>query len=411
MPAERAIGCSFAELFKSAADVEANGGVVTGTPTFVDGFYVSDGSSHITYGQQYPTGVYTKLSISFDIKGYLGAPADFEGLVTSRNGAVNGYDIGINNTRFFFSFRGAGGASLNLTLATASVDILDGKRHSIVCTNDGANSHVYFDGVLEATAAGTVGVNTTEALEIGARDGLAPMEAGHKIGSVKIYTSALVKQDAINKYNGTTYNYPNEALVHLPMQAIHHDPTNGRTLDVSGNDNHALITGATKLQKRGYYLDGSDYFTMTDNLAGESELTINMVHDVEVFGNKYLFTFLESGGGIGFALRVATNGQYQIIHNAGGGASSLGLFASRGLNIFSLTLTGGDVAQMTLNDGQKSAEFALTINNRNGAFLISRTSSAFVGNVYEMSVNGTALLTPLQMADLRINEIKRINRV
>jgi len=59
------------------------------------------------------------------------------------------------------------------------------------------------------------------------------------------------------------------ACLFLPMTDATHDPSNNRTLDVSGNGNHCIFANGytsskfpTKLgDSRGYSLDGNDYFT------------------------------------------------------------------------------------------------------------------------------------------------------
>jgi len=67
--------------------------------------------------------------------------------------------------------------------------------------------------------------------------------------------------------------YYNKSKIWLPMKAENHDPTNpgaARTLDVSGNGNHALLgdgttaaTMPTKIQERGYSFDGSSDYLYT----------------------------------------------------------------------------------------------------------------------------------------------------
>lgn len=70
----------------------------------------------------------------------------------------------------------------------------------------------------------------------------------------------------------SVYNYMQNAKVWLPMTAACHDATNLRTLDRSGNNNHATFgdgatatTFPTKISgRRGYSFDGGDYLNLGD---------------------------------------------------------------------------------------------------------------------------------------------------
>jgi hypothetical protein len=123
------------------------------------------------------------------------------------------------------------------------------------------------------------------------------------IGRVLLFRDALLtEQEAIDYYEQTTWSYMDNAILHLPMRMAEHDPDNTRTLDVSGNGNHATIAGGvTKRSERGYDFTGGYLATTSGAIQSTGSLyTVAFIVSKRVSGLTALLRHGASGAREGF---------------------------------------------------------------------------------------------------------------
>jgi len=274
-PAERALGCSFAETFETSAKVVDNGGTVTSAPVINHGAAFDGTDDVITY----PT----------------------VGLVKS--------------------------ISFWVTLATTTENIMQlSSTHSIevsagTLTATGLSSPTfYIDGVATATittARSHVTITTATAFDADAiQVGQDASFGEFTIEELRLWTRVVSVSDALNYYNGTTYTYRNRAVLDLPMLTAQHDAGNSRTLDVSGNANHASFgAGAaepTKLTEQGYNFGGDDYM----QLATANALLYTGDETVFFVSSGIDFSSFPSASGYVFSTRDGATGGFSVTISA-----------------------------------------------------------------------------------------------
>ncbi len=270
--AERERGCVWAENFVNAEAVVENGGAITGTPSFDNGVVLDGTNDYITYGVPASTlntigfGCVIKFNPTFD-------PSD-------------------NVTRYFYNWNPGTESSLYFVSSTlylrqgqvvtgsipyatyGSLWNTNGENVIVVASTTGDNS-IWLNGTKILDSNGQAWpFNAPTEIFIGSNAGGSKNFAG-TIKSIKFFTTQLTDQEALDYSNGGGFwNYLNETELNLPMNLENHDPTNTRTLDVSGNGNSPTYTvGATAPTKetniKGYSFDGGDFLTFGDLAALE----------------------------------------------------------------------------------------------------------------------------------------------
>ena len=410
-PAERGRGCVFAELLENPQAVASNNGTITGTPTINNGGVFSGTGEYI----QYPLG-YSINALNFSITVDLDFTA---GRGTTQVLTQFGTGISVNYsgsiviaTDDSVRFNINGGTAIYVgTLATG--------RHTLTATYEGVTRKMYLDGVqltLNTTAGGSGNANA--GVSIGAEIDTTNPFLG-TIYSVRYFDQLLTLQEHIDYYNGTTYNYINEPFLNYPMGMAEHDPTNTRTLDVSGSGQHlTAVNSPVKLtNKKGYIftnasnehfdgsgntISGTDPFSMSiwfkmDSLTGDANNGICCI-GTNASNNMAMFIVRDSNSEItgGYWNNIITTNEvvnfgswYHMVQTNDGTTTTVflnGIERNSGTPTPTITSTTVKVAELTSGS-----------NDMNGE------ASNF--KVWDYS------LTPLQVADLYQRELKQFNDV
>jgi hypothetical protein len=413
-PAERARGCSFGELFKSQDKVELNGGTVFGTPTIDFGIdlngvdeYVKN--KHLDIG----TDDYSIICRCYPT----GATDDFFSIIDI-GASPNRVSLFIGNKNKIYSHIGN---SFREDATTTTVP-----RNQIatigISVDRSGNMSFYLNGV--KTYSSDVSSLSTAALEgtlvIGARnDGADHFWAGG-LQDLKVFKGTVLSAAEHDAYhNNSTYNYRNQAVLDLPMRAEQHEAT--RTLDVSGNGNHAVFgAGAatpTKLAKRGYKSDTNDIIKVSDCATCRPGGSFSIAVLCRGFtpGNRVIF---ESGdGNAAFSLQQFINDNFSF--SVGGGyyesathglaldgtaRTVIAVYESADKTV-SIYISGKD------DTGPLVVPIADPIYTNGGINILSRNGAfGWSGDLYQSMLFARAL-TPIQAADLHGKMMRRINLV
>jgi hypothetical protein len=299
-PAERAFGCVFAETFEDSSKVVENNGTITGAPTVNFGATLDGSTDFVNYGPD--LGNFESNDFSILIKDF--KPTDdgnVQVIVAKYSGASYAASTSGLGWEVLFradrggkevQFRFNNGTGTGNTATTTTVDFLDGNTHDIMILADrSASATIVIDGVANDTALMTGETGTysnTGNLHVGRQTGTGTGSFYNgSVGYIKLFNNRLLTvQDALDYSNDNNSDYRNRAVLDLPCRMEEHDPTNVRTLDVSGNANHAQFgdgstasTYPTKVTDgAGYTFDGTDYLVVSDtdelSIPTTGELTV-----------------------------------------------------------------------------------------------------------------------------------------
>ena len=266
LPADRMVGCTFATAFESQAIIELGGATIYGSPTFDRGLITLDGttdyvkfaldghefySDNLTIEQEF----WPDFEYDEDGKKYFfnTGPGGKEYLLFKHDNARN------NVLRLYL---GATTMIGDIPSATYSPHWKVNERNVIQISSDGTTINVYLNNNLIFSGGNAWTKTAPTYFVIGASRAGGDKFRG-KIGPVKIYQSVLHERDHYNTYYNCAYGFTNDAVAYWGMRDQDHDAANNRTLDVSGNNNHAVFGAGgatpTKGTKRGYNFDGGDY--------------------------------------------------------------------------------------------------------------------------------------------------------
>lgn len=308
-PAERACRCSFAENFRDNRSVVENGGTITGGPQIDDGVTLDGSTQYITYaldGHEF-----NSANISIVVEFY----PDFD-----YDNNQDSYIIDTTSSKRYLILKRNNAASNNLAIQLGGTTIanipagtyspywLVGQRNSLLISGASGSTNAWLNGTQILTNDTTAWAKKAPtALYIGSSNVGGSLFDG-KITSFKVFNSLLDAQDAAAYYNNTLYDYRKRAVIDLPMDAARHDPTNTRTLDVSGYGNHVVFgdgatstTYPTKLSSVGYSCDGGDYFLVSDKESlrpGTNDFTIAcLIKRGPIAGGDAFFSKGDTGSG------------------------------------------------------------------------------------------------------------------
>jgi hypothetical protein len=249
-PAERAVGCTFAETFENSEAVARNGGTITGATINNGGTFPNAGDKILYSGQGAKFDNITKASVIAKVN--VTSATGYQTLFTVRDAgaAPCRLEVGINTSNAkMYCYSNVSGIQLSTN------EVADGE-HTLAYIFDGTNLTFYVDGVANGSVAFTLGTSQSDVYVGNLSSGT--QEWVDEIKWVKAFGDELTAQDTINYHNNSNYNYHNEAVFDIQMTAETYDPTNTRYLDVSSNANHADEAGnPVKQSKRGVQLDGS----------------------------------------------------------------------------------------------------------------------------------------------------------
>lgn len=442
-PAERMRGITFAELFKDDASVLENGGVVNGAEV-CDGATL-DNSDYIQYDLTEQSFKTDEISIVIEMYPDFD-PEDSQTHYIFDNDADTGRCRLFKTTSNFFQFY-LGDTPL---FSTGSIDnFKQGERTTIVISGTSGDTTMWINGVEAATSAVAWSPGDVSELYVGANIALNSFANG-KYTEFKIFNSLLTEEEAIDFYNGTTYSYMDDAVVNLPMTACEHDPSNTlqRTLDISGNDNHAILGDGTtvttipsKLQKRGYDFNASNEYInlgngndveFTDGDGNDTAFTIAQVFTTKELGTEQVL----------FGKRDIPNDSIYRIYISKDNAITIQVFGDStseriGRNTDdNLIKTGALNVLHVCYDGSESSDGISiylnghrvdTSNNNAGVYTGMKASDVdtaigisfngagylgdFNGDINNFEIWKDECLTPIQVKDSYINLMANINKV
>jgi hypothetical protein len=398
LPAERFFGCSFSEKFRDATAVGRNLGTLFGSPTVNNGVTLNGTSQYVKHWILHEL---RNGSLSFVLEFI----PDFE-----HDDGINHYLYSSTNDDYLVLKRSNNGLLIKFggigitTISSGGYGpewIKDGRNVLVICSQSGS-TNAWLNGTQVLTGAATAWTPTdVDSLYIGTD---SVQTAGRYFGGVfksfKIFNTILSADDAVKYYDGTICDYRSQALVHLSMFSAQHDPTNVRTLDISGNGHNATFgdgftptTYPSKRTKRGYTYDSGDSLRNGSNL-GSFTGTVAAYYTalVESTSGSYLWDARKSGGS-GYCLSsgynisvsdgtVYSNGRQSNITNQ--------------LQTTSVVVTGQSI----------SAPGGIDIGARNDF----DSNFNFVGDYLSFAV-WDYNLTPIQVADWHILMQRRLNRV
>jgi hypothetical protein len=416
-PAERARGCSFGELFKSQDKVELNGGTVFGTPTIDFGATLNGTTDYIKYDNFEQSRISgDKIWFDWLFTASFTYEDDLDHFLMS--GVPNGH-IFIHKTSLNQLYFRIGNTTISLLISGSVLPIWNefGVNRITASFESGVLNVVYLNGVkiIQNNVLWGPQILVSD-LFIGSRWSINQFWPG-KILEARIGTGTLNEQEISDFYNNSTYNYRNKAVLDLPMRNAQ-DNVGVKTLDVSGNENHAVFgAGAatpTKLAKRGYYFDGGDYMTSPSPEGGDFDISGGgticcLIKPGDLSSNQYIintaysslnrYGLFLSGGSLRFRFGVwnTVSSDYLL---SGGHYSICAIF------------DGVNTSYMYINGIQQSGSTGLSLVPTSGGVVIGARADLainfFKGSIYHMLV-ADDILTPLQVADLHNEMMRSIN--
>lgn len=281
LPAERERGCVFAERFENAASVVENGGSITGTPVIDHGVQIA-GSEYITYNIPAGTLGCTGISVVFEFDASALPVGTFYDATNGQRTylliTVGGdLRVGMGNTTVQDVAKATYEAALNAT----------GKNYMAVYGTSGDTS-IYLNGTKildsDATAWSVTSPDPTE-LYVGANYAGGGGGDNFTVRNIKYFCGALTDQEALDYSNGGGFwNYINESTDNWLMDLENNDPTNLQTKGLKGNDltfgdGFTSSTYPTKnTNEWGYSFDGSNQYldggNNTNLNVGDGDFTI-----------------------------------------------------------------------------------------------------------------------------------------
>lgn len=265
-------GCIFSEELSSVDGVIRNGGTIGSGAKFVspqEGFFFNGSTTaKINFGDilRIPKTA-TTMSCWFKCDNSVVT----EMMLFGQNDA---FGTRIHITNGVLTFYLIIGVAARIVNATGTWN--DGQWHHVVGTwSSGDYVKIYVDGKYNSATASTyTGVCSTNT---GYSDFtinstiLANKFFKGNLRGVKVFSTALDTDEIAAYYNNSMFSYMDYCIQLLPMRIQDHDIANARTLDRSGNNNHAQLgngstttTFPTKLSDRpGYYFDGGDHMVTT----------------------------------------------------------------------------------------------------------------------------------------------------
>ena len=422
-PAERALGCSFAETFETSAKVVDNGGTVTGAPTIDHGVTLNGTSEYITYAVQGHEFGPTVISVVAEFWPDFEYTENLIRYIVSAN--ANGclifkHDNGNSNALVVY-LGGAAIASVNSSVYGSYWNV--NAKNVVQVMGTSGDTDIYLNGVFLQNSASAFTTPSPTSFFVGASSAGNSWFKG-TIKQVKVFNRLLTASDALNYYNGTTYTYRNRAILDLPMLAAQHDAANVRTLDVSGSANHATFgdgstgtTYPTKLTERGYSFDGvDDYMELTD------VNTLEFTDDETIF---YIAKNMISNGYV-YSTRIDAIGGFSSYLDAGllvkpvlGSTIQTGASTIVGTEFFSGCVTrNSNISTITYLNGIHDGNAGITGSYTNGTRQLIGARGVAGGGISFPAVGDILsllrfdfALSPLQIADLHHRMMKGVNRV
>jgi hypothetical protein len=423
MPAERMRGCVFAERFHSVSDVVANGGVVTGTPTFsIDKGVELDGvGDRITYAIQPHILDSTNISLVCDFWPAFTADADVKAYIYDTTNGSRFYAYHLDDASSNALWISVGEATISVPYATYGAYWLANQRNVLAVSSTSGATDAWLNGtkIIDADATAWTMASPPTDIYVGSRLGgaLSPFEGS--VSSLKFFNTLLTEQEAVDYYNNTTFDWRNRMLIDLPMLMADHDPVNGKTLNRgsggSSNDGSfgAGVATPTKLtHSRGYSFDGGDYIdiatTGMDIDTADFAVWMRLALGTAVNTTKYFCTTTALGITVVYNYTLGQllcyNGMDGIVYSSFGvGGQDHTVIFTRVGGIDYLYVDG------VLVDTDATASGSVAASDH---WYIAATVAAladFDGEVYQFGASDTLGLTGIQAADCHLQMMKGVN--
>lgn len=246
-PAERMRGITFSELFKDPASVVENGGTIS-EAEICNGATFDGTNDYITYnlvGGEFTT----ECSILIEFSPDFGTDENAERVIFDTEGNGTGRILirkKNNASGNVLDIRAGSFTPVeSISEETYSPFWKTGEKNQLVLTLKSGDSSAWLNGnkILDS-ASSAFTFEPLNKILFGVRKDLNSNFAG-RITQFKIFNSLLTAQEALDFYNGTTYDYMNDAVVNLPMGACQHDPSNTTGVElVTDGDMEAPNTSA-----------------------------------------------------------------------------------------------------------------------------------------------------------------------
>lgn len=425
-PAERMAGCVASFGFAGKESVVRQGGELFGNPE-VDGRLTLDGVEDYTQytlnEREFP---HTQLSVSVEFWPSFAADDGASRYIIDADVAGgNRTIITKRGDNVLLAYHGTTQEILVSAYATYSPYWLVGQRNIIETSCDSSGNNVLrLNGHDVATSATVWTPQTLRRLTVGARySGDSHFFPG-SIGSVKVWNRLRTLQEHIDTYNHATYDYMDDAILHLPMGMEQHDPTNTQTLDVSGNGNDcALGDGAgnnepVKTVRRGYQGNGtSQYLAVTNTIGTHPEGAIAVAFVVGEFTETQWIMNLYQSFSRAWGV-ILQSGRLKLYDDLGNAGVALGLADANPGDIMTavFSLDSGALNTLYVN-GVDTGITRTSLNTFDDLYLAypyllqrGPDQGYSYTTVFSASVFGRAI-TATQAADLHIRMTKGVNNV
>lgn len=273
-PAERERGLIWMETFSDAGSIVENGGTLVGTPTFNKGIVLDGTTDYVSFNNV--VGKFNHASMSIFIKFVPDFAYDENAqrtLLDTTNGARYRIVKQNNASSNVLSIVLGGTTIADIPSATYDSSWNQGEENVLVITSTTGDTSAWLNGTQILTNDNTAWtpLNPTE-MYAGAKYDASGLFDG-EMTELKVFSKQLTDQEGLDLSNQTVYNYINQTTADIPMNMANHDPTNTRSLDVSGNGYHmtwgtgAVGTFPTKnTTTQGYDFDGGDFMVISSGL-------------------------------------------------------------------------------------------------------------------------------------------------
>lgn len=343
---------------------------------------------------------------------------------SASNSALVSFGDATGNSPIYFGTQGGnvGGGAGALFTANSGASPVAGATYHLALTYSGTSYEMFIDGVSVGSGAAGFDLGDNPRIWLGGLGGTANF-CGGDILSIRVFRGVvLTDQEILDFYNRTTYSYLSEAVGSWPMLAATHDPGNSRTLDVSGNANHASFspTPPTKIATRhGYEFNGTNNYFNVSQVGlqiGASDFTVfSAFRDLAGSGDRTLFGTLWFDPSIGIVdLRVNSSnlGEFTTLAQ-GAGEASTGTSAIDG-SFHTLAGVIGEGRNRVYSDGRLEGDSAHVPGsyNPNVAYTIGSrlpTAQWFPGEILSVFFVRRCL-TPIQIKNLHLGAVSTYNQ-
>jgi len=425
--AERERGLVWASDFTSASKITEYGGAITGAVTFSNGVILDGSTNYITFNNV--DGKFNSATVSFVIRfvPYFNTDEDVTRylidttngsrflIVKERNAANNVLTIYLGNALI-----------ANIAEATYTGSWNINEENILVLTSTTKDTSVWLNGtqILTDDNTGWGALNPTEFIVGSKYDGSDNFYG--KINSIKVFKEQLTDDEADDFSDGSTYNYINLARANYPLNFANHDLTNTRALDISGNDYHVSFgTGAVgtfptkNATFQGYDFYSGDFMSIDSGLGITSyPITMSLMLRTQSAGIVCAIDLADSSSGAkNMSIRIDIGDLIQASIRSGGGFYAAGTFIGNSGNwihavaVFSSATSRSIYIDGTLEATETTSVAFFTPDRFTiGRFGDLTPGANVVGDMAKPKVWNIEL-TPLQIKDLYLRDIKKFSEV